>query len=84
MLILIAIGILLLAMAIIYIINSKKTNTNPNQHVCSAGSRGSQVCFELYQPVCGYPNTKTYSNSCFACIDNSVQYYINGQCPQPA
>jgi len=46
---------------------------------CSKESRGSDLCLYLYDPVCSDKN-KTFSNSCVACQDTDVEYYINGGC----
>lgn len=61
---------------------------------CTSEQRGKDVCIEIYQPVCGwsdpekiqcitYPCASTYSNSCFACIDENVLYFTEGECPPP-
>ena len=51
----------------------------------------SDVCIEIYDPVCGwfsddvqcvtYPCAVTFSNSCFACGDETVEYWTPGECP---
>lgn len=41
----------------------------------------SDVCTTLYDPVCGYPIEETFSNSCFACQNQEVIYWIKGECP---
>lgn len=46
---------------------------------CYEEQRGAEVCFEIYQPVCGN-NNQTYSNSCFACRNEAVAYYFEGEC----
>jgi putative hemolysin len=52
---------------------------------CTEEQRGAEVCIMLYAPVCGYNENdeiiETYSNSCFACANEEVIYYINGECP---
>ncbi len=59
---------------------------------CTPESRNAGACIELYMPVCGwfdpakiqcfrYPCAQTYSNSCFACSDENVLYYTEGECP---
>ena len=61
-----------------------------NKIFCNEGSRGADVCIELYMPVCGwfsseikcvkYPCAQTFSNSCFACSNSDVEYYTPGEC----
>ncbi len=41
----------------------------------------TDVCTTLYEPVCGYPAEKTFTNSCFACQDSEIIYWIEGACP---
>jgi len=45
---------------------------------CQEEQRYAEICITLYDPVCadGY----TYSNSCFACKEPSVEYYTMGEC----
>lgn len=57
---------------------------------CTTTQRDVGACIELYDPVCGYfdedvqcikePCAQEYSNSCFACNDEKVLYYIKGSC----
>ena len=47
---------------------------------CTDESRNVDACIEIYQPVCGRPINQTFSNSCFACIDENVAYYTGGEC----
>jgi len=52
---------------------------------CSPESRNAEFCIEIFQPVCGQRATgeqKTYSNSCFACMDDAVLSYVSGACLQ--
>jgi len=60
---------------------------------CSPESREAEACITLYQPVCGwndpekiqcikYPCAQTYSNNCFACIDENILYHTEGECPE--
>ena len=59
---------------------------------CTQEQRNVDACIEIYQPVCGWsdpekiqcikhPCANTYSNSCFACTDENVLYYTEGECP---
>jgi hypothetical protein len=48
---------------------------------CIDESRRAEVCYELYDPVCGN-NARTYSNNCFACKDLNVTNYTKGECSQ--
>ncbi|HEB47290.1 MAG TPA: hypothetical protein ENI22_02365 [Candidatus Pacearchaeota archaeon] len=60
---------------------------------CTDESRNADACIEIYQPVCGwfdsgkvvcvkYPCAVTFSNSCFACMDKTILYYTEGECPE--
>ncbi|KRX06933.1 hypothetical protein PPERSA_07096 [Pseudocohnilembus persalinus] len=63
-------------------------NTDEVKHECTIRS---QLCTKIYQPVCGYfnsdiqcfkyPCAQNYGNSCTACADDKVDYYILGKCP---
>ena len=66
---------------------------NNGKNFCLPESRNVEPCIEIYQPVCGWNNTEetkctkfpcanTYSNSCFACMDENVLYYTEGICPE--
>ena len=48
------------------------------KNFCSLESRDAEACAEIYQPVCG--DGVSYSNSCFACMNSSVEYWVNGEC----
>jgi hypothetical protein len=39
-----------------------------------------KFCTMIYNPVCGKPINKTYSNGCVACQDKNVKYFIKGAC----
>ncbi len=67
--------------------------TPPNNQVikCTPEQKGAEVCIELYAPVCASvqiqcittpcePIPKTFSNSCFACSEHSVDSYTEGAC----
>ena len=59
--------------------------------VCSEDSRGVGACIEIYQPVCGDVRVdcitapcdfvkETFPNSCFACLNERVNSYVDGEC----
>ena len=67
-------------------------NNEIEKHYCTNESRNADACIQLYQPVCGwfdpeivqcvkYPCAQTYSNSCFTCIDEKIEYWTEGECP---
>lgn len=68
------------------------SGSSENKTFCTDESRGADICIELYAPVCGwfspeincikYPCAQTFSNSCFACSNGNVEYYIPGECPK--
>ncbi len=58
---------------------------------CTPEQKGAEACIELYAPVCAAvqiqcittpcePIPKTFSNSCFACSEQSVDSYTEGAC----
>ncbi len=59
---------------------------------CTEEQRNVDACIEIYQPVCGwfkdttnclvYPCANTYSNSCHACMDETVARWTEGKCPE--
>ena len=62
------------------------------RNYCSEKSRQADACIAVYQPVCGwsdsekvqclvFPCAQTYSNSCFACMDEKVAFWTQGDCP---
>ncbi len=67
---------------------------NDGKVYCKPEQRSADFCIEVYQPVCGAKDNgircitepcdtfefKTYSNSCFACLDSDVIYYEEGEC----
>ena len=70
----------------------KENKSEMEKHYCNPGDKNGEVCFELYAPVCGwlnpakiqcirYPCARTFSNSCFACMDKDVIYWTDEECP---
>ena len=50
---------------------------------CSEEQRGPGVhCIQVWEPVCGFGEfgNKTFSNSCMACLNESVLSYVEGEC----
>ncbi len=48
---------------------------------CSPESRGPELyCIQVYDPVCGLPIKANFSNSCLACLNSSVEHYVEGEC----
>lgn len=56
-------------------------DTSKEKHACPEESKGAQACILLYQPVCGNDG-RTYSNSCFACANPYVAFYLEGKCKE--
>ncbi len=64
----------------------------PDEHTCLDAEREVDACPEIYQPVCGwfneevkcvtYPCAATYSNGCFACQNEEVKRWTEGECPE--
>ena len=80
LLIIIIIIILALTLITFILIKNQKQNVEEERKYCIESSRNVEVCIEIYEPVCGFPIEKTYSNSCFACMDKNVEYYTNEEC----
>ena len=70
----------------------KDNSSEPKRNNCTAEQKSAEVCYELYQPVCGwfnkniecikFPCADTYTNECFACKDPKVDYWTSGECPK--
>lgn len=66
---------------LVLIVNGQVENFNGEY--CSADLRNADYCITLYEPVCGHDyngEELTFSNSCFACSSEQIEYYINGEC----
>ena len=65
----------------IIIIHNKKELKKEERNYCSNKSRGPGIyCIQVWEPVCGLPVKKTFSNGCMACLNSSVEYYTKGEC----
>ena len=86
-LLLIVIFLILLATILLFISNKE----SEERIYCEADQRNADFCIEIYQPVCGFvnvecvtdpcpPDPQTFPNSCFACMNERVDYYLEGEC----
>ena len=72
--------VILIILASIVIIHNKKELNKEEKNYCTNESRGPGIyCIQVWEPVCG-SDKKTYSNSCMACLNSSVEYYLKGEC----
>lgn len=61
------------------------------RYECTEEQRNVDACPELYMPTCGwfdegihcfaYPCAQTFGNSCEACANENVKYWMSGECP---
>jgi hypothetical protein len=73
--------LVVLAFTIFILFFQKQQNNKDDDRIyCSVFSRDADICIQMYEPVCGYPQKKTYSNSCSACREKNVEYYFSGEC----
>jgi hypothetical protein len=88
-----AILFLLVAAVVVFALYNKESNIPNNAITCKDSQRNSDVCYELYKPVCGYLQVEcittpcdlqpqTFSNDCFACSNSRVKYYTEGACDE--
>ncbi len=63
------------------------------KNYCNPEDRNAQACDGLYSPVCGwvnstkiqcikYPCAQTFENSCMACINEDIDFWTAGECPE--
>lgn len=73
--------------------NFQECPSDFTKNYCTPEQKKADICIQLYNPVCGwldpekiqcikYPCANTFSNSCFACIDENVLYWTEGECPK--
>ena len=60
-------------------IHDNQTFTEIIENFCTTENI-TDICITLYEPVCGYPVEKTFTNSCFACQNSEVIYWVGGEC----
>ncbi len=63
-----------------------------NAHFCTDGERDVEVCNQEYDPVCGWfyddvecderPCAVNAPNPCEACINEDVEFWTEGECPE--
>ncbi len=53
---------------------------NQGKIYCIEAQRQADSCIEIYQPVCGFPSGQPFSNYCFACVNQTIEYYLEGEC----
>ena len=67
--------------------------TGPDYILCPETRREADYCINLNQPVCAFVNVEcittpcepvpeTFPNSCFACSNSRVDFYLKGECIQ--
>lgn len=65
--------------------------STPEKKLCTSESRLAEMCGEIYAPVCAAvrvecvttpcnPVPRTYSNECFACMNERVLSFQDGEC----
>ena len=55
-----------------------------SRYYCPSERNPNTYCIAVYDPVCGVDSIgdmNTFSNNCFACLNSSIEYYFNGECP---
>lgn len=65
---------------------------NTKRNYCTPDQKKAEVCPEYYSKTCGwfnqtikcfkYPCAQEFSNPCFACAAENVEYYTAGECPK--
>lgn len=59
--------------------NGDQTFTEIIENFC-LNEQTDNLCMNLYEPVCGYPIEETFTNSCFACKNQEIVYWMDGEC----
>jgi hypothetical protein len=58
-------------------------NGEKQKNYCTPESRQADMCIQVHNPVCGWfadGGSETYYNSCRACMEDTVEYWIEGEC----
>lgn len=76
--------LIFLAIGIFFGYSEQRNRGVLEETYCLEEDRFGDFCIEVYEPVCGFNSEgeviKTYSNSCFSCLDENVEYWISGEC----
>lgn len=65
---------------------SLDVNVSISMQAKRCNSSSGNICPEIYSPVCAYKKCSSglcpaeKPNSCFACVDNTVEYYVEEPC----
>ncbi|NPA28131.1 MAG: hypothetical protein GXN91_03685 [Epsilonproteobacteria bacterium] len=57
---------------------SSSTNIHGKRFECEEPR--PEACTFYYEPVCAKPINETFSNGCFACMNEEVEFYVLGEC----
>lgn len=63
--------------------HKRSVGVTPEMNRCPEESRAEdKLCIQVYEPVCAFGDfgNKTFSNSCMACLNGSVEYYFYREC----
>ena len=79
---------LVLAAVVLALHFLRQVPDGPPKFYCVPKDREAEVCTADYVPVCGFGSEncveegcrRTYSNSCYACGNKNVLYYVQGEC----
>jgi hypothetical protein len=82
---------LIILISLYFLFSEKGQNGITEKSYCSISQRNADFCTEVYMPVCGFVRVEcittpcnlqpqTFSNECFACQNERVEYYTDGEC----
>jgi hypothetical protein len=81
----ISLALFTLALFVLVLILSPKIDTSEktDRTYCTAEEKNAEACITLYSPVCAIRKDNinlSYANSCFACMDEQIDYWKEGSC----